>query len=118
LGSPDGLAGAVWVFLAVAVEFELAGKADFVGTGGVELLTLENMPGPLHPIDINPANSKPVQALVVKVIIRELHGTGHRRFLPRRCIAQIGGRHTRRRVEQSTPTGRAVIADIAIGTST
>ena len=95
-GSPGGFPG---VF---TVAFD--GVVAFVGNGGSELFAFENMFGLLQPSDINPANSKPVQALVVKVFIRELPWTGHRRFLPRRCIAQIGGGNNRRAVRRSTPT--------------
>jgi hypothetical protein len=69
-GRPGGFAG---VFTVAFDELLLVADGGFAGTCGNELFPLENMLGPVQPIDIvNPANRKPVQALVVKVIIHEL----------------------------------------------
>lgn len=78
LGALFGYCGVV-VFVTVFgwPELGFVANAALVGSAGKLLLLFENMLGVLHPIDITPANSKPVQALVVKVIIRELPMDGH-----------------------------------------
>lgn len=77
-GKPAGLADNCWPALALSLGPCAFEATEFlVGSGGKALFPFENMFGLVQPIDIKPANSKPVQALVVKVFIRELPVDGH-----------------------------------------